>query len=95
MVLRGTKGVPRKGVGASVNMRVLTCKELRAKHHQTNCYLRPPFLGTPLVSSRMVGRGEPKYQGHVHREWHVDVEVKLSGRTLYRGSMGRSLSRAL
>ena len=34
-------------------MRVRTCKELRAKHDQTNCYLRPPFLGTPLVPSRI------------------------------------------
>ena len=49
---RGTKGVPRKGVWASVSMRVWTCKELRAKHDQTSCYLRPPFLGTPLVPSR-------------------------------------------
>ena len=41
--LRGTKSVPRKGVGtsvASVNMRVWTCKESRAKHNQTSCYLR-------------------------------------------------------
>ena len=50
--LRGTKGVPRKGVWASVNMRVRTCKELSGKHDQTSCYLWPPFLGTPLVPSR-------------------------------------------
>ena len=25
---------------------------MRAKHNQTSCYLRPPFLGTPLVPSR-------------------------------------------
>ena len=35
----------------TVNMRVRTCKELRAKHNQTSCCLRPPFLGTPLVPS--------------------------------------------
>ena len=51
-VFRGTKGVPRKGVWASVNTRVWTRKELRAKHDQTSCYSRPPFLGTPLVPSR-------------------------------------------
>ena len=47
--LRGAKGVPRKGVGTSVNMRVCTCKEVRVKHNQTICFLRPPLLGTPLV----------------------------------------------
>ena len=35
--LRGTEGVPRKGVWASVNMRVWTCKELRVKHNRTTC----------------------------------------------------------
>ena len=49
--LRGSKGVPRKGVGTSVNMRVRTCEESRAKCGQTTCYLRPPFLGTPSVLS--------------------------------------------
>ena len=49
---RGTRGVPRKGVWTSVNMRVWTCKESKVKHNQTSCYLRPPFLGTPLVPSR-------------------------------------------
>ena len=48
---RGTKGVPRKGVWASVNVRAWTCKALRAKHDRTSCYLRPPFLGTPWVPS--------------------------------------------
>ena len=33
-------------------MRVWTCKELRVKPNQISCYLRPPFLGTPLVPSR-------------------------------------------
>ena len=42
-----TKGVPRKGVWTSVNVRVWTCKELKAEHDQTSCYSRPPFLGTP------------------------------------------------
>ena len=50
--LRGTKGVPSKGVWTSVNMRVWTCKELGVKHGQTSGYLRPPFPGTPLVPSR-------------------------------------------
>ena len=50
--LRGAKGVPRKGVWTSVNMRVWTCKELGAKHDRSSCYSRPPFLGTPVVSSR-------------------------------------------
>ena len=50
--LRGAKGVPRKGVWASVNMRVWACNESRAKCDQTSCYLRPPFLGSPLVPSR-------------------------------------------
>ena len=30
-------------------MRVWAYTELRAKHDQHSCYLRPPFLGTPLV----------------------------------------------
>ena len=51
LILRGTKGVPRKGVWTSVDMSVWTCNELRANHDQTCCYLRPPFLGAPLVPS--------------------------------------------
>ena len=51
--LRGTKGVPRKGVWTLVNMRVWTCKELRVKHDRASCYLRPPFLGTPFVPPRL------------------------------------------
>ena len=47
---RGPKGVPRKGVWTSVKVKVRTCKELRVKHDQTSCYLRVPFLGTPLSS---------------------------------------------
>ena len=49
--LRGAKGVPRKGVRTSVNIRVWTCKEMRAKHGQTSFYSGPPCLGTPLVPS--------------------------------------------
>ena len=49
--LRGGKGVPRKGAWTSVNVRVWTCKDSRAKRDQTSCYLRPPFLWTPLVPS--------------------------------------------
>ena len=52
---RGSKGVQRKGVWISVNMGTWTCKELRVKHDQHSCYLRPPFLGTPLVPSRARG----------------------------------------
>ena len=51
-IISGTKGVPRKGVWTSVKMRVWTCKESRVNNKQTSCYLRPPFLGTPLVPSR-------------------------------------------
>ena len=50
--LRGTKGVPKKGFWTSVNTSVWACKELRVKRNQTSCYLRPPFLGTPLIPSR-------------------------------------------
>ena len=32
-------------------------KELRVKHDQTNCDLRPLFLGTPLLPPKLVGRG--------------------------------------
>ena len=52
--LRETKGVPKKGVWTSVSMRVWTCKTLRVKCDQTRSYLRPPFLGTPSVPSRVV-----------------------------------------
>ena len=62
LLLRGTKGVPRKGVWASVNTRVWICKELNAKHDQTGCYLRPPFLGTPLVPSRLLRRDHQHQQ---------------------------------
>ena len=44
--LRGTKGVPRKGVWTSVHMRAWSCQESRATYDQTICYLRPPFHGT-------------------------------------------------
>ena len=51
--LRGTQGVPRKEVRTSVNMRVRTCRELRGKHDQTSCYLRPPTPWDPLRSLHM------------------------------------------
>ena len=54
VIVRGTKGVPRKWVGASVNLRVRTCTEWRVKHDQTSCCLRPQILGTPLVPSRII-----------------------------------------
>ena len=54
LTLRGAKGVQRKGVWTSVDMRVWTCKELRVNRDQTSCYLRPPFLGTPWVPFRLV-----------------------------------------
>ena len=44
--LRGTKGVPRKGVWTSVDMWVWTCKESGRRHDQTNCY-DPHSLGPP------------------------------------------------
>ena len=50
MVLRGTKGVPKKGVGTSVKTRVWACKELKVKRDQPICFLRPPLLGTPISS---------------------------------------------
>ena len=53
-IVRGTKGVPRRGVWTSVRMRVWTCEELRVKRDQTSCCLRPPILGTPLVPSRSI-----------------------------------------
>ena len=55
--IRGTEGVPRKGVWTSVNMRVRTCKDLPSKRNQTSCYTRPPFLGTPLGFLQREGRG--------------------------------------
>ena len=48
-MIKRTKGVP-----TSVSVRVRTWKESIAKHDQTSCYLRPPFLETPLVPSRRV-----------------------------------------
>ena len=49
----GSKGAPMKlGVRASVDTRVRTCKESRAKRDRTGGYLRPPFLGTPSAPSR-------------------------------------------
>ena len=48
-----TKGVPRKGAWTSVNIRAWACKELRVTRDQPNCYLRPAFVGTPLVPSKI------------------------------------------
>ena len=46
--LRGTKGVPRKGVWTSVNMRVGTYKELNAKHTIKPVVTHDPYsLGAP------------------------------------------------
>ena len=53
---RGTEGVPRKGVWTSVDLRVWTRREVRVNNDQTGCYLRPLFLGTPLVPSRWWAR---------------------------------------
>ena len=61
-ISRGSKGVPGRGVGTSVNMRIRTCKELRVKHDQDRCYLRPPFLGTPLVPSGRMPTSHPVHQ---------------------------------
>ena len=49
-VLRGIKGVPRKGVWTSVSMRVWTGKELRARRDRTSCYRRPPEDISSLLS---------------------------------------------
>ena len=92
--LRGTTGVPRKGVWASVHMRVWTCEDLRAEHDQTSRYLRPPFLGTPLVPSRDM----PAAQCHAVRsravpcraaprhdtKWHM--QLRNPYHTLYHGT---------
>ena len=47
VTLRGTKGVPRKGVWTSVSTRVWTPKEWRAKHGQTSCCLQTPHSSGP------------------------------------------------
>ena len=65
-ILRGTKGVQRKGVRTSVNVRVRARKEPGAKHDQTCRCLRPPCLGTPLVPSR--GNIETNIPKHVEIE---------------------------
>ena len=57
------RGVPRKGVWASVNARAWACEELGVKHNQTGCYLRPPFLGAPWVPSRLGGRRDAAKHG--------------------------------
>ena len=36
------------------------CKESRVKHHQTSCYLRPPFLGNHFSSLYRVARPPPE-----------------------------------
>ena len=42
-------------------------KELGARRDQTSCYLRPPFLGTPLVLSRV--------RNHYHTEMHIVARI--------------------
>ena len=85
-VLRGNKGVSRKGVWTSVNMMVWTCKELRVKHDQSSCYLRPPFLGTPLVPSRDWRTSGGKSWSHV-----VPVSfLNLAEAEAAQGSDGKS-----
>ena len=61
LCLRGTKGVPRKGVWTSVNVRVWACKELRVRHDQTSKYSRPPLFGTFLVPSRLLARAQSAF----------------------------------
>ena len=58
-----------RGVWTSVNARVRTCKELRVKNDQTSCYLRPPFLGTPLVPSRRTTADPPSAWGTPRSRW--------------------------
>ena len=62
IILRGTKSVARKEVWTSVNMRVCTCKELRAKHDQASCYLRP----SSLVTSRLMTSVRPIHVARIH-----------------------------
>ena len=59
--LRGSQG---RAFWTSVNMTVCTCGELKPKHNQISCYLRPPFLGAPLGPSRpMVPQVTPQNEG--------------------------------
>ena len=54
---KGNSGGPKEGgFEHRSTMRVWTCKELRAKRDRTGCYVRPPFLGSPLVLSRILPR---------------------------------------
>ena len=84
-ILRGTKGVPRKGVWTSVDTRVWACREFRAKHDQTSCCLRPPFLGTPLVPSRLYGpadgTGELLLQFEFEFQFQFEFAFELPRRT--------------
>ena len=50
--LRGTQGVPRKG-GLNVGRHEGSNMKNREQNNQTSCYLRPPFLGTPLAAFEM------------------------------------------
>ena len=49
------RGSPGRGLEHRSTGGFEHAKESRAKHHQTSGYLRPPFLGTPLVPSRTGG----------------------------------------
>ena len=54
-------------------MRVLTCKELRVKHNQTSCYLRPPPLGTRLAPSRTEALCRSTAHQAARRGWTPEV----------------------
>ena len=56
--VRGSRG---RGFEHRSTRGVWACEESRAKHDEPSCYWRPPFLGTPLISSRMAG-GRSDYQ---------------------------------
>ena len=64
------KGNQETGVWTSVNIRAWTCKDLRTKHNETSCYLRPPFLGTPISSLQTKGSAWKWHLGPwCGREW--------------------------
>ena len=59
-MFKRNQGGPKEEGLTSVDIRVWTCKELRAKHYQTSCSSRPPFLGTPLISPRATKLERPR-----------------------------------
>ena len=60
---KGNQGGPKEGGSNIGQPEGLNSKELRVKHDRTSCYIRPPFLGTPLVPSRSLA-GRPALALH-------------------------------